>query len=67
MIKIQLNGKLQDVADDTTLQALLSQYKLERETVIIELNKTLLDKTSPVDKPLQDGDVIEFVRFVGGG
>ncbi len=66
-MKIQLNGSIREVTNETTLQMLLDESDLLRDTVIIELNKTLLDAASPLNEPLQDGDTIEFVRFVGGG
>lgn len=64
---IQLNGSQKEVTQDVTLETLLAEYQLERDTVIIELNRNLLDSATPLNTPLQDGDIIEFVRFVGGG
>ncbi len=66
-MNIQLNGSAKEVTNQTSIADLLDEHKLERATVIIEHNKKLLSDTASLTSPLNEGDVIEIVRFVGGG
>ena len=67
MMKLQLNGQAYDCAKETTVLGILADKKLEPSTVIVELNRTLLSADELPGVPLQDGDVLEIIRFVGGG
>lgn len=64
---IQLNGRAKDIKSTTTLEHLLTEFNLDRTTVIIEHNHSLLSENASLQRPLEDGDIIEIVRFVGGG
>lgn len=64
---IQLNGLEKQITAQTSIADLLAEHKLERATVIIEHNKVLLGETASLTTPLAEGDIVEFVRFVGGG
>lgn len=64
---IQLNGSEKNIKNQTSIADLLEEYKLERATVIIEHNKVQLNETASLANPLVAGDVVEIVRFVGGG
>jgi len=65
-MNITVNGQPREVAEGTTLRALVEQSKLMPEKVAIELNRRLA-KSDKYDLPLKDGDEIEIVTFVGGG
>lgn len=64
---IQLNGTSKKINTTATLADLLAEFKLDRSTIIIEHNHSLLSEDDSLTRPLQEGDTIEFVRFVGGG
>ncbi len=51
----------------TTVRDLLDHFKLNKEMAIVELNQSILDKTTRDEAALSDGDRIEIVQFVGGG
>ena len=63
---VKVNGADRDLPDGTTLRALLGQLNLVPEKVAIELNRRLA-RSDKYDLPLNAGDVIEIVTFVGGG
>jgi len=65
-MKVIVNGEPRDMADGTTLRALVEQFKLQPEKVAIELNRRLA-RSDKYDLPLKDGDQVEIVTFVGGG
>jgi len=65
-MKIKVNGDEREVADATTLRQLVASFKLTPEKVAIELNRRLV-RSDKYDQPLQSGDEVEIVTFVGGG
>ena len=66
MIKVTVNGDERDLPEGETIRALVERYRLSPEKVAIELNQRLL-RTEKYDTPLNQGDQIEIVTFVGGG
>jgi thiamine biosynthesis protein ThiS len=65
-MNVKVNGEDRDITDGTTVRALVQQFKLIPEKVAIELNRRLI-RSEKYDQPLQPGDEIEIVTFVGGG
>lgn len=66
VITITVNGQQRQLSDRTTLRALVEQFKLTPEKVAIELNRRLV-RSEKYDTPLNSGDEVEIVTFVGGG
>jgi sulfur carrier protein len=65
-MQITVNGDARDIPDGETVRALVTRYNLTVEKVAIELNRRLL-RSEKYDTPLQNGDQVEIVTFVGGG
>jgi len=63
---ITVNGESRTIDPGTTLRGVVEQFKLKPEKVAIELNRRLA-RADKYDLPLNEGDVIEIVTFVGGG
>ena len=63
---IRVNGDERDVPDGQTLRALVESHQLKPEKVAIELNRRLA-RPDKYDLPLNPGDEVEIVTFVGGG
>ena len=61
-----VNGEPRDLLDGETLRALVARFNLVPEKVAIELNRRLA-RADKYDLPLQEGDEVEIVTFVGGG
>ncbi|TYR79032.1 sulfur carrier protein ThiS [Priestia megaterium] len=67
-MKLIINGKSVDVSSDIkTVFQLLEAQQLHNRVVIVELNKTILQKEDHNEAALKDGDTLEVVSFVGGG
>jgi len=64
---ITLNGDCIDVAGPLTVSGLLAQLDIDARRVAVEHNLTVLKRASFDTTPVQEGDVIEIVNFVGGG
>jgi thiamine biosynthesis protein ThiS len=54
------------VPEGTNVLGLLTDLKVNRDTVVVELDRIILKKDE-YDSLLHDGAVVEIIRFVGGG
>lgn len=63
---VTVNGESRDLPEGETIRALVARFNLKPEKVAIELNRRLL-RREKYDTPLNNGDQIEIVTFVGGG
>ena len=61
------NGQHRTLEPGSTLDDLLKSLKLEPDNVVIEINKQILNREQYCGWPLQPGDTLELIRFVGGG
>ena len=66
-IKIRLNGKVKQIAENSKLQNLINDLKIPIQKVAIELNQEILDKKKLNKIKLKKNDKIEIVHFIGGG
>lgn len=65
-MQIKLNGEPRET-EAATLAQLVAAYHLSPEAVVIERNGVLAKKTAWATTPVNAGDQIEIVAFVGGG
>ncbi|HIE64644.1 MAG: sulfur carrier protein ThiS [Nitrospira sp.] len=65
-MQIKINGKPEET-QETTLLGLLKSKDIEPRMVSVELNSKMLDRSSLEQTPIQEGDEIEFLYFMGGG
>jgi sulfur carrier protein len=63
---VQVNGQAYEVAG-RTVESLLLELEYDFRTIAVELNEEIIPKTTLDQVTLKDGDVLEVVRFVGGG
>ncbi|OCC15241.1 Sulfur carrier protein ThiS [Dissulfuribacter thermophilus] len=66
-MKVKINGKEQEIAEISTVKDLLDQLGLDCSRVAVELNYKILERDKFESTELSEGDVVEIVRFVGGG
>ncbi len=62
-----MNGEARDVAEGTTVRALLEALSLGDTLVAVERNRMIVPKAEHATCALADGDTLEIVHFVGGG
>ena len=67
MLTITVNGDAREVADDTTVAALLRDLGLDPKHVAVEKNREIVTRKCFEGSTLQRGDQLEIVTFVGGG
>lgn len=66
-MQIVVNGEPRDVADGTTVEALLADLGIDRRRIAVERNREIVPRAQHGATPLAPGDRIEIVTMVGGG
>lgn len=66
-IRIQLNGDPRELPAPIDIHALLAELGLDPRAVAVERNRAVVRRAEYPATPVNDGDEIEIVAFVGGG
>jgi thiamine biosynthesis protein ThiS len=64
---ITANGGQRTLPEGTRLLTLLETLGLTPAATVVERNGSLVDRTQYAEITLAEGDILELVRFVGGG
>ena len=67
MITLMVNGKARPIDDSVDLESYLYSFGLDLKHVAVGYNGEVLKREQYPDVALQDGDILEIVRPVGGG
>ena len=66
-MKVCINGINREIPNGTTLEGLVDLFKVNGKTVVLELNRQIVDRNIFAKTPLKEDDTVEIVHFVGGG
>lgn len=66
-MKLHINGDERTFDSPLTLAALIESLGMKPDRVAIELNRDIVPRDRWPETPLNDGDRLEVVHFVGGG
>ncbi|MCP4137051.1 MAG: sulfur carrier protein ThiS [bacterium] len=66
MKSITVNGKELSFEGET-VNDIIGHYNLKPDSVVIEQNGEILHREQYNEAPVSEGDIIEIVKFVGGG
>ncbi len=66
-MEIVLNGETSTVPDETCVGTLVENLGLAAETVVVQRNDDIVPREHFAETRLEEGDVVEIVRLVGGG
>ncbi len=66
-LKVMVNGEPRELPAPATLLDLLRHLGLDPRTVVVERNREIVRRPRLGETPLEEGDAIELVHFVGGG
>ena len=66
-IRVRLNGEEREIPGGRSVRELLESLELHPELVVVERNRTILERGSYGEVQVEDGDTLELVHFVGGG
>lgn len=65
---ITISGEKKEFNDKITISELIEKEKVEMpEYVTVSVNEEFLQKENFANHELKDGDVVEFLYFMGGG
>ncbi|OGI20182.1 MAG: thiamine biosynthesis protein ThiS [Candidatus Melainabacteria bacterium RIFCSPHIGHO2_02_FULL_34_12] len=64
---MKVNGEIKSLPLGISILKLLEIYKINKDRVVIELNKSILNKNNLEEIRLSENDELEIVTFVGGG
>ena len=64
---VVLNGNEFETAPGMTIADLLAEREIKPEAVVVERNGDIVPGADFASTPLNDGDHLEVLRFVGGG
>ena len=67
MIALEINGRRVELEKPTPLLAYLEQLGVSPRAVAVELNGVIIERSAYAIAKLDDGDIVEIVRMVGGG
>ncbi len=66
-ITIQLNGRDHPISGSISVLELLRTLDVNPGSVVVERNRSILERDTLDQVTLQQGDEVELIRFVGGG
>ncbi len=66
-MKLIVNGETKNFGQPLTLEQLIQQLGVRRETVVAEVNRKIVPMDQRGGLNLSENDQIELIQFVGGG
>ena len=66
-MKITCNGEIKNIDPGTTPVTLIQDLDLNPDTVVVECDGRIVKREEYDTLVLTEGNIIELVRFVGGG
>lgn len=66
-MNVVINGQSREIKHGQTVWDVLVEFALNHDRVAVECNGNILVKEGYASHLLEEGDVLEIVRFVGGG
>ncbi|MDR3049565.1 MAG: sulfur carrier protein ThiS [Elusimicrobiota bacterium] len=67
MIKIKVNGKEKEIADNVPIFNFLSENKIVLDGVFVGYNGAVIAKNKLGGIILKNGDILEIIRIAAGG
>ncbi|MEW6517533.1 MAG: sulfur carrier protein ThiS [candidate division FCPU426 bacterium] len=66
-MRLTVNGEPREVGDQLKLSDLLARLGVDPQQVVVERNGAILRQPDFAGTVLSAGDVVEIVKFLGGG
>ena len=66
-MNITLNGKEKDIAENTSVGNLVNELKLKDTPIVAEISGKIIKPENYDSTILEEGNIVELIRFVGGG
>ncbi|HUO56729.1 MAG TPA: sulfur carrier protein ThiS [bacterium] len=66
-MKLLINGETREFPEGMSLEEVIKQLGVRKETVVAEVNRQIIHNEKRADCRLSEGDQVELIQFVGGG
>ncbi len=66
-MNLTINGKEMELPEGMTIAAFLEDKSLQARSVVVEVNRSIVERENFTSHVLRDGDEVEIMRFIGGG
>jgi sulfur carrier protein len=67
-MRITVNGKETKATDALSVSKLLTEFDVEmQEYVSVQMNDEIIPRSEFEERIVKDGDVVEFLYYMGGG
>jgi thiamine biosynthesis protein ThiS len=66
-MKITVNGREVELSNSATIADFVVERAVTGTMYVIEKNKKIVNKEDYASEPINEGDALELVGFVGGG
>jgi len=66
-MKIKLNGKEKEIVENTSVENLVNELKLKDTPIVAEISGKIIKPENYSSTILEKENVVELIRFVGGG
>jgi thiamine biosynthesis protein ThiS len=66
-VQVIVNDEPREVSAAATVADLVAGLGLGTRRIAVELNRNIVPRGEYAAVPLQDGDTVEIIHFVGGG
>lgn len=66
-VTLTVNGMPDSITSGSAVLLYLQQRGLSEQAVVVEVNGSIIPPERYADHPLNEGDQVEIIHFVGGG
>ncbi len=66
-MNITVNGEPKEAPGNITIFDYVTLLKFDPETVVVEVDGKIIQRDDYQNKHLEDGCILELIRFIGGG
>lgn len=66
-MNVKINGENHTFNDDITLENIIKELNITINSIVAEVNGQVITKEKFSNTVIKDNDIIELIKFVGGG
>jgi sulfur carrier protein len=66
-MNITVNGEIKEINGCKNVEQLVTSLFEKNEGIIVELNEEIIKRNHWKEQPLQEGDSLQLIQFIGGG
>ena len=67
LINVTINGAQTSIQSNTSIRNIIKSYSLNPNSIIVEINETIIEKKHYNTTILNENDSVELIRYIGGG